>query len=64
MSINAIHIEATRAAPATNLSTPTLQIILERPQALRAIPRARHGWVLNLDLDSRARGVPQCELAM
>jgi hypothetical protein len=64
MSINAIHIKATPAAPPTNLSTPTLQIILGRPQALRAIPRARRGCVLNLDFDSRANGVPQCGLAM
>ncbi len=45
MSIVAIHIEATRAAPVTNPSTVQPSNLGETKKGLRAKTRPRHGWV-------------------
>jgi hypothetical protein len=55
MSIVAIHIEATRAAPVTDPSTAQPPNLGGAKKGLSAIPRARHGWMLILHSDSRGR---------
>jgi hypothetical protein len=51
LSINAIHIEATRAAPSTNLCPPKVPDHREESQAVERIPRRAHGWALSLHSD-------------
>lgn len=55
MSIVAIHIEATRAAPVTDPSTVQPANLGETKKGFSAIPRARHGWMLTLHSGSRGR---------
>jgi hypothetical protein len=64
MSIVAIHIEATRAAPVTNPSTVQPSNLGKSKKGLRANLRPRHGWLLILHSDSRGRGGPRSGLWM